>query len=158
MNLLRLAAMVQQLGLTVNLTALGPLVPLLSKTTAEIDEGDILAVLGVFKLDNVEPALVAETVNAVRSSDFNTLADMLGNEEYLYPMVQKFLVSNSRVMENLAREQPYVMISCLGCGYHNHVDRKSIAVMAPNADVKVTCIKCETSRHLKAGTIASHIG
>lgn len=158
MNLLRLAAMVQQLGISVDFTALGPLVPLLSKTVADIEYQDIESVLSVFKLDNVAPELIAETVTAVRTSDFNTLADMLGDVEYLYPIVQKFLMSNSRIIENLTREQPYVMITCLGCGRSNFVDRKSIAVMAPNADVKVTCLECEQSRHLKAGVIASHIG
>lgn len=158
MNLLRLVAMVQQLGISVDLTALGPLVPLLSKTVAEIDRGDIDSVLNVFKLTNVAPDLVEETVNAVRTSDFNTLADMLGDTEYLYPMVQKLLMSNSRIVDNLTREQPYVMVQCKNCGHDNFVDRKTIAVMAPNADVRVTCIKCEHPRVLKAGIIASHIG
>lgn len=158
MNLLRLAAMVQQLGLSIDMTALGPLVPLLNKTTAEIVVDDIRAVLGVFKLTDVDETLVNETATAIRTSDFSTLADMLGDEKYLYPMVQKFLVSNGRVMDRLITEQPLVYVSCHQCGHRNLLDRKTIAVMAPNKDVDVVCLSCESIRTLKAGKIAAHVG
>lgn len=157
MNLLRLAGMVQSLGLNINFAALGPLVPLLSKRAVEVTSDDVSHVLGVFNLKDLPRLVIDETTKAIQTSEFDTIADILGKEEFLYPIVQRLLMSNSRLRENIAESQPYVMIHC-PCGRDNPVDRKQAAVMAPNAVVRVRCIACETVREVKAEVIATHVG
>lgn len=157
MNLIRLAGMVQSLGLNVNFAALAPLMPLLSKKAVEVTSDDVSHVLGVFSLKDIPSLVINETAKAIQTSDFDTIADILGEEKFLYPMMQKLLMSNSRLRENIAQAQPYVMIRC-SCGRDNPVDRKQTAVMAPNAIVEVRCVACEQTRELQAEAITNHIG
>lgn len=157
MNLIRLAGMVQSLGLNVNFAALAPMVPLLTKKAAEVTSDDVLHVLGVFNLKDVPSLVVSEAAKAIQTSEFDTIADILGEEKFLYPIIQRLMMSNSRLRENIMETQPYVMIRC-ECGRENPVDRKQAAVMAPKAVMKIRCSSCEQVRELQAEAIASHIG
>lgn len=157
MNLLRLAGMVQSLGLNINFAALAPMMPLLSKRAVEVTNDDVSHVLGVFNLRDIPERVIGEAAKAIQTSEFDTIADILGQEQFLYPIIQRLMMSNSRLRDNIMETQPYVMIRC-DCGRENPVDRKQAAVMAPNEIMKIRCLKCEQIREIKAEVVANHIG
>lgn len=155
MNILQLANMVQPLGLNVNYAALGSIIPLLSKKAVEIETADVRTVFDLFGLAGVDDTVAEETALAVRTSNFDQLSDLLGNQEYLLPIIRRVLFSQSRLIERLVRDEPYVPVMCNQCNRVNQVSRAEAAAMSADAVIQVRCVQCESTKTVSAASVAT---
>lgn len=155
MNVLQIASMVKTLGLSVNFAALGPLLPLLNKKAVEITQDDVQAVFNLVGLASVDPEIAAEAANAIRLSDFDKISDLLGNEQYLMPIMQRVVYSQKRLTDRLIADMPLVPVLCEHCGRVNNVIREEAVKMDPTDIIKVRCVQCETYKHVTAASVTT---
>lgn len=156
MNMLQIASMVQSLGLNINFAALGSLLPLLNKEAVEIDDSDVKAVLRLLGLEEVNDNLLLESVEAIRTSEFDKISDLLGDQEFLAPLVQKFLYSQDRLVDRLLEDAPIVPVRCDSCGHVNNIERKVALLHKHDQMISVNCIECESTRKIQAGKVLTH--
>ena len=156
MNVLQLASMVQTLGLNVNLAAIGPVLPLLNKTTAEISDADVKAVFNVLGIGEVDEQLIKEAAVAIQTSEYDKVSELLSDEKYLRPIVQKVLYTDARIQEKLVRDLPYVPVSCPSCGRVNQVSRREALDKGPGFIMKVRCLRCDHVREVETTSVISH--
>lgn len=156
MNVLQLASMVQTLGLNVNLAAIGPVLPLLNKKAAEISESDVRTVFNVLGVSDLDDEVVKEAAIAIQTSEYDKVSELLGDEKYLMPIVQKVLYTDTRLKEQLIRDLPYVPVSCPSCGRVNQVSRREAFEKGPGLIMKVRCLRCDHIREVETASVISH--
>lgn len=156
MNVLQLAAMVQTLGIDINLAAIGPLLPLLNKKAAEINESDVRAIFDVLGVRNLDDEVVNEVAIAIQTSEYDKVFELLGDEKYLKPIVLKVLYTDTRMKEKLVRDLPYVPVSCPSCGRVNQVSRREAFDKGPGLIMKVRCLRCDHIREVETASVISH--
>ena len=156
MNVLQLASMVQTLGLSVNLAAIGPVLPLLDKKAAEINDADVRTVFDVLGIGDVDDQLISETAIAIQTSEYDKVSELLSDDKYIRPIVQKALYSNKRMQEKLLRDAPYVPVACPSCGRVNQVSRREAFDKGPGMIMKVNCLRCDHVREVETTSVISH--
>lgn len=156
MNVLQLATIVQTLGLNVNLAAIGPVLPLLNKKAAEISESDVRTIFDVLGVSDLDDEIVDEVAIAVRTSEYDKVFELLGDDKYLKPIVQKVLYTDTRMKEKLVRDLPYVPVSCPSCGRVNQVSRREAFDKDPGSTMKVSCLRCDHIREVETASVISY--
>lgn len=154
MNVLQLAAMAQTLGLNVSLTAIGALLPLLSKRAADIDIADVRAVLSVVGLNGMPDEIAEELVVTVRESNVDTLSDILGQEKYFVPLmtkIQAFMKGKQPSDEEQLIDE--IPVKCPACDATSAISRRAFTHLRSDEVVDITCLACERSRPIRVSKI-----
>lgn len=149
MNVLALAGLAAKLGFDIKLSAILPLLPLLQRKPGEIEGSDVVAVgkaLGV----ELPGDVVVELTTGIRTSDFNTMADLLGSEKYAIPLFQRIFMTKER-LESLS-DHVLVPVKCGYCERINEVKRQPMAVGL----IEVKCEACDSIRHIEASAINNY--
>lgn len=154
MNLLHLASAAQSLGLNVSLAAVGPLIPLLSKRAIDIDDADVRAVLNVLGAKAVPDVVVVELVSSVHESNVDNLADLLGRQEYLMPIVTRVKAFiNGKVAGDEETLPDEIPTKCPACDAESVISRKAFMGLSPDSVVDITCVECLRPRPVRVSKI-----
>lgn len=137
-------------GIKVNFLKLLPLASLLTKKAVDIDDRDITKIFQAFDLPYTDTKLVVETAQAIKTSNFDTVADIISDDNYFIPLMTRVLTTQKPAPSD---EKP-AKVGCMVCDGVVEIPKSDLDGYQPHESIVKTCVSCKFPNRYFVGQIA----
>lgn len=152
MNHVGLMTLLEGAGIKVSWAKLLGLAPLLSKASSDLSDSDVEMIFSTFGLPVSDAKLISETGRAIRTSNFDTVSEMISSDDYFLPLVSRVL---GPVKKTVDEDDP-AKVKCLICSDPVAITKTEAEAVPRDETIVKTCGSCYLPSAYTAGMVLNY--